>query len=428
MIEIIPGRDKINGVIKAPPSKGHTLRAFFIAALAKGRTVLGDPLLAEDQMYALKALKKFGVHSEIKKDKVIIIGTGGKLKLPKSAIFIGNSGVSARFLASFAPLAPSGKIIIDGDARMRTSRPIQDLIGALSQLGIKIKSISGNGCLPIAIEGGGLAGGKAKLKGEISSQYFSSILISAPYGKKDTVIECLGAMSSRPYIDITQAMMRDFGVEMENAGYKKFFVKARQKYKARKYQIEGDWTNASYFFAMAAVGGGKISVKNLKLNSSQGDKIFIDLLTKMGCRIKSQARVIEVAGAVNLKPIKINMNSYPDLVPTLAVVAAFAKGKSHIHHIAHLRFKECDRIKAVVTELKKIGVKVQEKKDGLIIDGHPAKLHGARIECYKDHRMAMAFAAAGTRIPGVIIKQPAVVAKSFPGFWDALRQLGIIIS
>lgn len=428
MIKIISRPYKINTTVKAPPSKGHTLRAFFIAALAAGRTILRDPLLAEDQIYALRALKKFGVHSEIKKDKVIIMGSGGKLKLPRESVFIGNSGVSARFLASFSPLVPAGKIIIDGVPRMRTGRPIQDLLDALSQLGVEIVSIAGNGCLPVAIGGGSFVGGKAKLKGAISSQYFSSILISAPYAKTDTAIECLGAMSSRPYIDVTQEMMRDFGVVMKNIGYKKLSVKAGQKYKARTYQVEGDWTNSSYYFAMGAVGAGKIMVKNLKLNSSQGDKVFIDILEKMGCSIRRNSATIGVVPGKSLKPIKINMNSYPDLVPTLAVVAAFTRGKSHIYDIAHLRFKECDRIKAVANELKKIGVKVHEKKDGIIIDGNPEKLRGAKIECYKDHRMAMAFAVVGTRIPGVIIKQPAVVNKSFPNFWDELRNLGIIIS
>jgi len=427
MIEIIPQKGKINALIQAPPSKGITLRAFFIAALAEGESVLKNPLLAEDQLFALTALKKFGVDVEIKKDEVKIQGSAGALSLPKDTIYIENSGVSARFLASFSAVCPQkGKIIIDGNERMRQGRPIQDLLDALEGLGVKAKSISGNGCLPIEIEANSFRGGKTKLKGDISSQYFSSILIAAPYAKEDTEIECEGEMSSKPYIDITKEMMKEFGVEMKNDNYRRFFVRAGQRYIARVYKIEGDYTNASYFFAMAAVCGGRIRVGNLKIDSVQGDKIFLEILEKMGCKVIKRKEEIEIIADGNLRGIKMDMNSYPDLVPTLSVVAAFSRGETEIKNIYHLRFKECDRIAALAKELKKLGVNVKEKRDGLLIKGDPdlKNLKGAEIECYKDHRIAMAFSVAGLKIPHTIIKDEKCVGKSFVNFYEVFEKAG----
>jgi len=423
MIKIIPLEKKIKGIVTAPPSKAYVLRAFFIGALASGKTVVINPLLAEDQMYAIEALKNFGAKFKVSKDKVVIQGTGGKLKMPKTSVFIGNSGVTARFLASFAALTPGGKIRIDGSERMRTGRPIQDLLDALTQLEVQVKSTQKNGCLPIEVEGGSLKGGKTSLKGGISSQYFSSILIAAPYAEKDTTIKCIGEMSSKPYIDITLDIMRDFGVKAENENYKKFFVKSGQKYIAREYKIEGDYTNASYFFSATAICGGKIKIKNLKLKSAQGDKIFIDILKDMNCEAKKGREEVELISTGGLKPIAIDMNSYPDLVPSLAVVSAFAEGKSEIYNIEHLRYKECDRIAAVANELRKTGVRVKEKRDGLIIYGDPSKIHGAKIDCYNDHRIAMAFSVMGLKIPGIIIKDEKCVEKSFVDFYEVLEKI-----
>ncbi len=425
MIKIIPIKGEIDNEIKAPPSKGHTLRALFVASLADGKTILKNPLLAEDQHYAIRALKKFGIGFSIKNNKVEVSGSGGNLKLPDEKIFIGNSGLCARFFSSFAALAPDGKIIIDGVKRMRDGRPIQDLINALQQLGVKIRSISGNGCLPIEIAGKSFLGGRTKLKGGISSQYFSSILISAPYGKKNTTIECSGKISSRPYIDITQQMMEDFGVKMINTKYKKFFIKNNQRYRARTYQIEGDYTNSSYFMAATAICGGKIRIGNLRSDSAQGDKIFPELLKKMGCQVKKGKQEIEIKCMGKLKPIKkIDMNFYPDLVPTLAVVSAFIKGKTEIYNIGHLRFKECDRLMAMATELRKIGVKVKEKKGGLVIEGDPQKIRGAAIDCYNDHRIAMAFSVVGLKTPDIIIKNEECVKKSFTDFYRTFKKIG----
>ncbi len=421
-IEIKPVRN-LDAQVAAPPSKGHTLRALFISALAEGKSVLKGALIAEDQKYAISALRQFGAGIEVSGDDVAVEGTAGKLRLPEETVFVGNSGLTIRFLATFAALAPEGKIIIDGNERMRAGRPTQDLLDALPALGIKARSLNSNGCPPFEIIGGSFLGGKTRLKGDLSSQYFSSILISAPYAKKDVEIECIGEMSSKPYIDMTQDAMRAFGVEMRNDNYKAFSVEAGQRYRAGDYKIEGDYSSAAFLFAAAAVSGGKVSVGNLKIDSAQGDKIFADLLQKMGCSVKKGKEAITVEGTSALKPITFDMNSYPDIVPPLAVVAACAKGKSEFTNIAHLRYKESDRLKALENELKKIGIDATATKDSLIVNGAPEKLHGAEIECYNDHRIAMSFAVLGLKVKGIVIKDEKCVAKSFPGFFDILGKM-----
>ncbi len=412
---------ELDATVEAPPSKAHTLRALFIAALANGKSVIKNPLIAEDQEYAIKALKKFGTSVETKDNLIEIIGTGGKPKLPDKDVFVGNSGVTMRFLATFAALAPEGKVILDGTERMRKGRPIQDLLDALKKIGVEAVSIKNNGCPPIEIKTGGIKGGITSLKGSKSSQYFSSLLISAPYAKGDVTIKILGEISSKPYIDVTINVMEEFGVEVENKNYEEFFVKSGQRYEAREYSVEGDFSNAAYFFAAAAVTGGRVRVVNVNPDSAQGDRFFVDCLDEMGCDIREGKNWIEVKGN-KLKPIKRDMNDYPDIVQPLAVVAAFAEGKSEFTNIAHLRYKECDRLKAPVTELKKMGINAIDAEDSLIVEGGH-QMHGAEIDTYNDHRMAMSFAIAGLKIPGIKIKNPEVVNKSFPEFWGRLESL-----
>jgi len=418
MIEIKPiGR--MNAVVQAPPSKAHTLRALFIAALAKGKSEIVNPLLADDQLIAIDALRLFGVNFSVQKDSVLVNGMSGKLHLPEKDVFVGDSGVTARFLPSFAALAPPGKIIITGSKRMG-ERPVKDLIDALAMLGVRIESVNNNGCFPLAVFSGTFKGGKTVLSGEISSQYFSSILLSAPYAKQDVAIDSIGPISSKPYIDVSIDLMRKFGVKAENKDYKRFFVKAGQRYKGKRYLVEGDYSNAAYFFAAAAVAKGTVKVKNLNPVSAQGDKIFVDLLAKMGCKVKKGKDSITVAGN-ELHGISADLNDFPDIVQPLAVVASFAKGKTVLRNIGHLRLKECDRLNATATELRRIGINAVVEKDDLIIEGGTP--HGAEIETYNDHRMAMSFAIAGLAVKGIKIKNEECVGKSFPGFFKELQKL-----
>tara|TARA_Y100000310_G_scaffold345136_2_gene462107 strand:- start:1848 stop:3128 length:1281 start_codon:yes stop_codon:yes gene_type:complete len=421
-VEIFPVNG-LNAKVAAPPSKAHTLRALFMAALTNGKTILLNPLLAEDQIYAINALKAFGVEIELVEGNAIVHGKGADLTLPSEEIFVGNSGVTARFITTFASLAPEGQIIVSGDKRMQSGRPIQDLLDALAPLGIKARSMKGNGCLPIEVEGNSFQGGKTKLSGKISSQYFSSILISAPHAKEKVEIETVGELRSKPYIDITIDLMKEFGVTAINNEYKNFTVKAGQSYVPKEYKVEGDYSNAAYFFAAAAITQGKVEVTNLNPTSAQGDKFFVECLQKMGCSVENKENSIVVQGKA-LNGITVDMSDYPDIVPPLAVVAAFAEGTTIISNIEHLRYKECDRLEATATELKKLGAEVETTRDSLKVTGNAFALKGAEIETYNDHRMAMSFAIAGLKVSGIKVNDPACVKKSFPNFFDKLKELG----
>ena len=412
MREIIPIK-KLDAEVRAPPAKAYTLRALFIAALAKGQSILYDPLIAEDQEYAIAALKDLGVDIEEEADRLIIEGCDGRFNPVDKPLFIGNSGVTARVLAVLASFAP-GEVTIDGTERMRTGRPIQDLLDAIGPLGIR--SGSNSGCPPIKISGE-LLGGKTQLKGKKSSQYFSAILMSGSYAKKAVEIETVGELYSKPYIDITIDIMRKFGAKVTCDDYRRFRVEPTG-YKGMGYKIEGDYSNAAYFFAAAAITGGRVKVTGIDPKSVQGDRRFVDFLEMMGCSVERGDDYILVRGD-RLKGITLDMQDYPDIVQPLAVVAAFAEGESTFHNISHLKYKECDRIEAPAAELRKMGIEVRTTEDSLtVVGGQP---HGAEIDTYNDHRMAMSFAVAGLAVEGIFINDPENVNKSFPEFFEAME-------
>ncbi|MFH1256549.1 MAG: 3-phosphoshikimate 1-carboxyvinyltransferase [Candidatus Diapherotrites archaeon] len=425
-IEIRPA-EKLDAIVSAPPSKAYTLRALFVAALARGKSALHNCLLAEDQLHAINALRALGVKIEINGKEATVFGSGGEISAPEKEIFVGNSGVTSRFLASVAALAKNGSVTVSGDKRMQ-QRPIKELLEALKKLGVKAESVKKNGCPPYRIFGSGLIGGKTSLRGEESSQYLSSLLLAAPFAKKNVSVKVNGKLASKPYIELTIGVMKDFGVKVGNNGYREFLVKAGQRYKARDYAVEGDYSSASYFFAAAAISGGSVRVENLNPKSAQGDRKFLEILKKMGCMVKKERGFVEVSGPKKgkLKAVNVEMAGMPDVAMTLAVVAAFAKGKTKIKNIGNLRLKESDRITATVNELKRIGAKARELKDGIEITGGAQALHGAEIETYNDHRIAMAFAVAGLRVKGVKIRNPECVNKSFPEFFSVLESLGRI--
>jgi 3-phosphoshikimate 1-carboxyvinyltransferase len=399
----------------APPSKSYTNRALLVAALASGRSVLLDPLFCDDSYYMMESLKKLGIKIQIINDQVIVYGLKGKLNKPKNRLFVGNAGTAFRFLTTALALC-EGNVILDGDKRMR-QRPIKDLINALSYLGVNVESK--NGYAPLKIHGGSFIGGESSIKGERSSQYISSILLSAPYAENDVIIKVEGSVTSKPYIDITLDIMKHFNVNVENNNYLEYHIKSGNYYKGKKYKIEGDASNASYFFAAAAITEGTMEVRNLPPTSKQGDLKLIEVLQKMGCKLVYKKNSIIISGG-ELKGIDVDMNTMPDVVPTLAIVACFAKGETNIFNAENLRIKESDRIKAVCSELSKIGAKVIEKKDGMTII--PDRLHGATIETYNDHRIAMSFSIAGLKIPGIKITNPACVNKSFPEYWKVFKK------
>lgn len=408
----------MDATISCPRSRSYTNRALLIAALAEGKSTLKNALHSEDTEHMTKSLQQMGIEIEEKEKsgEMKVTGKGGTLKLAAKKLYTGNSGTTMRFLTAAATLA-EGKTVIDGDARM-SQRPIGDLAEALKQLGAEVRT--NNGFPPVTIKGEGLKGGKAIMNGALSSQYLSAILMVAPYADNNVEIEIKGELTSKPYADMTTSMMKEFGVKAKNSSYKEFEVKAGQKYAARNYFIEGDCSNASYFFAAAAVTKGRVKVTGINPKSVQGDAKFPDALQRMGCKVEKGEDWINVEGN-ELKGIDIDMNSMPDTAQTLAVVAAFAKGKTRIRSISNLRIKETDRIKATAAELRKIGAKAKETEDELEII--PGKLKAATIETYNDHRMAMSFAIAGLAIPGIRIKGAECAAKSFPNFFEELQKL-----
>ncbi|HMK51868.1 MAG TPA: 3-phosphoshikimate 1-carboxyvinyltransferase [Thermodesulfobacteriota bacterium] len=417
MIEVKP-LSHCDAVVTIPGSKSYTHRALIISSLADGESILIDALRCEDTEHTAQGLIKFGVPVFWESGRVRVVGKGGKFRATDDGVDVGHSGTSMRFLTALAALR-KGISLLDGNERMR-KRPVGELLNGLGELGVKAYSQNGDNCPPVIVESQGLEGGKARVKGKESSQFLSGLLMVAPYALRDVHIEVIGPLSSKPYVDITLDVMSAFGVEIQNQGYSSFFVKAGQRYLPQEYRIEGDASSASYFFSASAVCRGRVRVRNLNPSTIQGDIGFLEILERMGCQITRGDDWVEVLGG-EFHGIEIDMNEVPDLVPTLAVTAAFAKGKSVIRNIEHLHFKESDRIHALAVELGKMGVHVIEREDGLEIEG--GKPHGAEIETHDDHRLAMSFAIAGLAVPEIKIKGERCVGKSFPGFWKTLQEL-----
>ncbi len=418
-LPLSPVAGPVHASISLPGSKSITNRALLLAALADGVSLLRAPLCSEDTFYMAQALRDLGVSIEETPERDFrVTGAGGFFQAPPEPLFIGNSGTTVRFLTAAACLAPTGAdVILDGVARMR-ERPIRDLVGALLTLGVEAECLNGHGCPPVRVRGGGLPGGRCRLRGDVSSQFLTALLQVAPYAQADVEIEIVGELISKPYVAITQAVMASFGVTMENDGFRFLRVASKERYRGQDYVIEADASNASYFLAAAAVTGGTVTLANLGASSIQGDIKFVDMLERMGCTVTRAPETITLTGPEHLQGIEADMEAIPDTAQTLAVVAAFADGPSHLTHLASLRVKETDRVRAIARELPKLGVRVEEGSDDWTI--HPPageRYTGEAIDTYDDHRMAMAFAVAGLRVPGVVINDPRCVAKTFPDFW-----------
>ena len=413
MIEIIPVK-KLNAEISVPGSKYLANRLLIIAALAKGTTILRNVPENEDIASAIDALRKFGVNIGKEKDTLVI--EGGALKTPLDEINVNNSGTLMRFIAGLSSLA--GEVTINGSERIR-QRPINGLLKSLNNLGVSTKSESGYP--PFTVFGGSLIGGKTRIGGEVSSQFISSLLLISPLAKKTVEIIIDKTLVSKNYVDMTIELMKEFGIKVEREGYERFKVKP-QNYRAGEYNIQGDWSSASYFLAAAMLVPGTVKINNIDTKSKQGEAKFPELLVKTGGMLRKNSNWLQLIGFNELTPLDIDMGDMPDVVQTLAVLGAFSKGTTRIKNIKHLAAKESNRIKDTAIELRKLGIKVECTADELII--HGGCPHGALIDSHNDHRMAMSFAIAGLKIPGIKIKDPDCVNKSFPGFWDKLREIG----
>ena len=413
-MKIVKKIENLNAEIAAPPSKAHTLRVLIIGSLAEGTTIIKNPLLGEDQLNVINCLKKLGVKIDVVGNRITIEGSGGRYKPIENELNMGESGVGMNFLSAAANLSDK-LVVVTGSARL-TERPIDEVINGMRQLGCKIDYLDKEGFPPIKIHGGGIRGGQASIKGSKTSQYFSAITISSPYAESEVTLKCTDEMTEKPYLDITLQMMSEFGIDAANKNYKQIIIPGGKKYSAREITIEGDYSSASFFFLAAAICKSKVTIKGLRGDTRQGDKIFLNLIKTMGCKVSETEDKICVQGQ-ELAAIEQDMSNTPDLVPPMAIAAAFAKGTSRLTNIGHLRLKECDRLTVMASELNKMGVSAECIQDSLIIKG-TKQAHGAKIDPHNDHRIAMSFAAAGLATGQQIIENENCVAKSFPDFWE----------
>ncbi|RJR47009.1 MAG: 3-phosphoshikimate 1-carboxyvinyltransferase [Desulfobacteraceae bacterium] len=411
---------RLNASVSIPGSKSHTQRALVIAALAEGRSVLRKPLLSEDTGYLIEGLRSLGVAISQDHGDLFVNGTGGLLRNPGREIYLGNNGTGMRFLTTLVCLGP-GTYRLTGDPRL-CERPMGPLLEALSSMGAEYRCLNRAACLPLEIRAGSLSGGTVRF-GEIeSSQYISSIMLAAPFARQGIDIEIEGAILSKPYVDMTIQNMEEFGVKVIEEGAGRFVVPSGRSYRGREYEVEPDASSSSYFFLAAALCGGSAKVLNLNPRSRQGDLGFLDILEQTGCTVIRDRESIEVRGGPPTSgEMTFPMAHIPDMVPTVAALAACRPGRTIIEKAAHLRYKESDRLAAIAAELAKTDIRVEERAGGLVIEGGAPR--GAEIETYNDHRIAMSFAVLGLAVPGMKIANPDCVKKSFPGFWEELEKL-----
>jgi 3-phosphoshikimate 1-carboxyvinyltransferase len=410
----------LNATVSVPGSKSYTQRALIIAALAEGQSRLENTLIAEDTGYVMGALQSLGADIRADKKEIVVSGFGGHPRNPGGEIYLGNNGTAMRLLTAVAALG-EGPFTLTGNQRL-LQRPIKPLLDALNVLGADARTKNANGYLPVVIHAHGLKGGTVTFTDIESSQFISALLISAPYAGSDTVIELEGKIPSLPYVEVTIDVMKQFGAEVSKKNRLHYSVQSGQRYKGSRYCIEGDCSSASYFFLAAALCKGKVRVRHINPHTLQGDIGILSIIERLGCAVVRGVDWVEVRGSkLTAGEYTLDMGTMPDMVPTLAVLAALRPGRTVITNCAHLRLKESNRLAALATELSKTGVRVEETRDGLVIEGDAPR--GAEIETYNDHRIAMSFAVMGLAVPGMRIQGEDCVDKSFPGFWAELQRL-----
>lgn len=413
----------VKAIVRAPPSKSYTHRALIIAALAEGVSTITGQLDADDTRITARALASLGVRITWEQDRITVYGTGGKLKAPGMPINIEDSGTSMRLLTAVCLLADN-PVTITGSARMQ-ERPIGPLVDALNQVGGRITYTNMDGYPPIHITGE-LQGGDIPIDGSISSQFISSLLIASPYACTEGTVRVTGQAVSEPYIRITTSMMSLFGVTPYEKD-RNIWQIPNKPYQPGSYTVEGDYSSASYWFAIAAITRGTITVQGLHPNSAQGDRRLLDILAQMGCSITWDIAEdpglssVTVTGVSSLSGVTVNMADCPDIVQTLAMVAAVACSQTRISGIHHLREKESDRIGAIVNGLKTLGIGVDASEDEIVIT--PGPLNGGTIHPHRDHRTAMSFAVLGSCIGDVTILGAGCVTKSYPEFWEVFGSI-----
>ena len=419
---IEPFRGRLDAVVRPPGSKSLTNRALVCAALAEGTTELTGALYADDTEAMLHCVHGLGAGVQLDRanQRVVVTGVAGSPAGEGALLDARQSGTTSRFVMPMAALGRS-TVVLDGAPQLRT-RPMGELIDALESLGAEVAPLGEEGHLPVQIEGAGLRGGAISVRGDVSSQFLSGLLLSAPCMDEGLRVEVTTELVSVPYVRMTVAVMEAFGAEVHVADDHRRISVAPTGYRSvERHRIEPDASAASYFFAAAALLRGRVRVEGLGRGALQGDVAFVDVLERMGARVDRQDDAIEVRGTGVLHGVEVDMSDISDTAQTLAAIAPFADSPTTISGIGFIRAKETDRIAAMVTELQRLGIDAEELPDGLVV--RPGEPQPALVHTYDDHRMAMSFALVGLRAPGVRIADPGCVAKTYPGYWDDLASL-----
>jgi 3-phosphoshikimate 1-carboxyvinyltransferase len=420
VMQIEPITRPIDAVIELPGSKSYTNRALLVAALARGRSEITQALSSDDTHYMHRALETLGVRiHDVDEHTFVVDGVDGLFPATEATLDVGGAGTAARFLTAAVAIG-RGTFVIDGSEVMR-KRPIQPLIDGLRQLGVDLESREGTGCPPVVVRAAGIPGGRALVRGDISSQYFSALLMAAPYAAQDVEIEVEGDLVSAPYVTMTLSTMAEFGVHAERDGDRWFRVPAGKRYEARHYAVEPDASAASYFFAAAAVTGGRVVIPRLGSRSAQGDLSLLEVLARMGCDVRINEDSIAVQGPPQLRGVEADFTRMGDVATTLMAIAPFADGPVTVSGIAQTHYEESDRPVAAATELQRMGLRVDSTWDSVTI--YPGTPQPCEVQTYEDHRMAMSFAVTGLRVPGISIADPECVSKTFPEYFEVLRSL-----
>jgi 3-phosphoshikimate 1-carboxyvinyltransferase len=420
---MIPFARPVDADVEVVGSKSYTNRALLLAALARGDSLLTGALFSDDTRYMAESLRALGISVEADEAArtLRVSGADGHVSAASARCFVGNAGTAARFLPVVMALG-SGVYEIDGVPRMR-ERPIAPLVSALTSLGVRVECLGQPDCIPLRVHGGSLRGGHVRIPGHISSQYISGLMMGAPCMPDGLVIDVEGELVSRPYLEMTAQAMRDFGVEVGREGERRFVIQGGQHYQGRTYRVEPDASAASYFFAAAALTGGRVRVPGLGTRSLQGDRNIARIFAQMGCEFVEGEDFTELRGPADkkLRGVEVNMADLSDVAQTLAVVAPFASTPTRVTGIGFIRKKETDRVGAVVRELNKLGVRAEEEEDGFVV--HPGTPKAGSVHTYDDHRMAMSFALVGLVVPGIVIEDPGCVSKTFPTYFEVLETL-----
>lgn len=417
-VEVAPS-GPIVGEVAAPTSKSITNRMLVVAALGDGQSVVRDPLDSDDSAVMRTAVTALGAGVQVEPKSWQVTGTAGRLVSPDRPVSAGLSGTTMRFVTALAVLTPSGATVTGEAPLLR--RPIGPLRVALAELGAHLRDH--DGFPPVVTAGGGLDGGAVAVDATASSQFASAVLLVAPYARADVTVDVGGAVAAG-YIELTAAVMRQWGADVTREGDARWRVRAGQGYTARDCRVDYDASAAAHLLAVAAATGGTVTVTNATSEAGQPDTAITDVLEAMGCTVERTAATVTVSGPPVLAPVDVDLAAMPDQVTTVAALAALAEGTTTISGAAVTRGHETDRLAALAGELSKVGVAAEERPDGLVIHGGAAR-GPARLSTHDDHRLAMAFAALAARVPDVTIEDPGCVAKTYPGFWADLRALGV---